>query len=180
MHWLDKLIVFLTALVLVVLGIVILLTGLGVDFKQSILDLLFLMQQGNGLIASVVVGGFLVIIGLYLAGRYLGRDREEGFLATETEDGQIKIHNRVIVAYAEKAAKTVDGIVNVSTIIRHREDGLYIILDLITRANTKTSDIARVVQEKVLEYVADTIGTKVSKVEVNIVGVETPPKARLN
>ena len=70
MHWLDKFMIFLASLVLVVVGITSLLVGLGINLKQSLLDLYVNMQNtGSGLVWSVTLGGLFIIIGFYLAGR---------------------------------------------------------------------------------------------------------------
>ena len=69
---------------------------------------------------------------------------------------------------------------DVKTNVKNTAEGLNIYLNLTTKADVKTSDIAKVIQERVLDYVADTVGTKVAKVEVNITGIEVQPKSRLN
>jgi len=182
MHWLDKLLIFLASLVLVVVGITALLTGLGIDFKQPLIDLYENMQNtGAGLIWSVTLGGLFIIIGFYLAGRWLGNAKsDDNFILTDTEFGNIRISDKVIKAYADRAAKTIEGVVDVKTSVKNTAEGINIFLELTTKADVKTSDIAKVIQERVLEYVADTVGTKVATVEVNITGIEAQPKPRLN
>ena len=182
MHWLDKFMIFLASLVLVVVGITSLLVGLGINLKQSLLDLYVNMQNtGSGLAWSVTLGGLFIIIGFYLAGRWLGNTKsEDDLIIIDTELGSIRISEKVIKAYAERAAKTIEGVVDVKTNVKNTAEGLNIYLNLTTKADVKTSDIAKVIQERVLDYVADTVGTKVAKVEVNITGIEVQPKSRLN
>ncbi|HHY19833.1 MAG TPA: hypothetical protein GX522_08045, partial [Firmicutes bacterium] len=60
------------------------------------------------------------------------------------------------------------------------DDGLYIFIDTITETDIKTADIAKVVQERVYNYLQETVGTKVAHIEINISGVEAQPKSRLN
>lgn len=182
MHWLDKLLIFMASLILVVVGLTSLLTGLGIDLKQSLIDLYVNMQNTeSGLIWSVTLGGLFIIIGFYLAGRWLGNAKsEDNIILIDTELGSIRISDKVIKAYAERAAKTIEGVVDVKTNVKNTSEGLNIYLNLTTKADVKTSDIAKVIQERVLDYVADKVGTKVAKVEVNIIGIDVQPKSRLN
>lgn len=180
MHWLDKLLIFLSSLVLVVLGIAFLLSGMGIDFTQSISDI-FWMVQGPAALWGIVVGGLLILIGFYLAGRFLGQNQEENVLIfEESEYGKIRISERVVKAYIQKAAKSVDGILDAKVRVKNLDDGLYIVIDTITETDIKTADIAKVVQERVYNYLQETVGTKVAHIEINISGVEAQPKSRLN
>ncbi|MDD2431316.1 MAG: alkaline shock response membrane anchor protein AmaP [Firmicutes bacterium] len=179
MNWLDKVLIFLASLVLAVLGITTLLIGLGVDFQNSLLNL-YAFLTSTGLVVSFVTGALLCVIAFYLAGRWLGTKEEEVGIVAENEIGRVNISERVVKAYSDRAAQSIDGVVSVRSRLRSREDGLHIFLDLTTKANIKTAEIARMVQERVLEYVADSLGTKVSSVEVRISGVEESKPQRVS
>lgn len=180
MHWLDKLLIFLAALVLVVIGVSVLLTGLGINLTETVLSV-YKMFLGPNMVYGLVIGGLLTLIGFYLAGRWLGYSREDNdLISVESELGRIRISEQVIKAYVEKAAISVDGIKDVNTKVINQEDGLHIFIEATTKADVKTSDMAKVVQKRVAEFVEDTVGTKVAKVEIHVAKVDAQPKSRLN
>lgn len=179
MNWLDKVLIFLASLVLAVLGITMLLLGFGVDFLNSFLNVHAFLTSA-GLVVSFVVGAVFCVTAFYLAGRWLGSQEEEVGIVAENEIGRVNISERVIKAYSDRAAQSVEGVTSVRSRIKSKEEGLYIFLDLTTQASVKTADTARHVQERVLEYVADSLGTKVSSVEVKISGVEESKPQRVS
>jgi len=178
MNWLDKVLIFVASLVLAILGITLILLGLGVDFWNSFAGAHDYLAT-NALV-SFLVGAVLCIIGFYLAGNLLGDKEEEVGIVAENEIGKVNIAERVIKAYAERAAQSVEGVTGVKSKIKSQAEGLSIVLDLSTNTSVKTADTAKHVQERVMEYVSDSLGTKVTSVEVIISSVEESKPHRVS
>ena len=177
MQWLDRLIKALVAVVLLAGGGGLFAFVLGWQGKQ-----LFGWLTGlrySALDGSVLAAVF-VLAALYLLATLIKERQDEGSIIQETDLGQVEVSLKAIVTLVKRAARDLSGVRELSPVVRVDPKGLDIQVTAQVDAGLNIPALATEIQQKIQNYLLETVGYPVHRVKVDIKDVRPEPKARID
>ncbi|MEW6229538.1 MAG: alkaline shock response membrane anchor protein AmaP [Bacillota bacterium] len=173
----DRVVVFVSALLLLGTGAIFLAMAFGPNPTRLFTDL-FLTGPFQSLRPATIGGASAAV----LAGVYLfwlsirGRGRRKPIIRG-TSLGEVRISSLAVESLVRRAAKEVHGIQDVDTLVDTSGDNLEIFVSVVVSPDLSIPEVAEQIQTKLSRYIGDTVGVDVSRVSVNVrnVGHEQKP-----
>ncbi len=173
----DRVVVFMSSLVLLGTGVAFLAMALGPNPTRLFTDL-FLIGPFQGMrptaIGAACLAGALGAYLLWLSARGRGRRKP---IVRGTSLGEVRISSLAVESLVRRAAREVHGIQDVDTYVDTSGDNLEIYLSVVVSPDLSIPEVAEQIQTRLSRYVSDTVGVDVSRVSVNVrnVGHEQKP-----
>ncbi|MBO8142631.1 MAG: alkaline shock response membrane anchor protein AmaP [Firmicutes bacterium] len=127
-----------------------------------------------GLVALLMVG-----LGVYVAGQAWHREAEPQRLRQSTRLGDVTISLRAVESLVYRAARQVKGISEVDARVKIDGEALSVDMSLSVVPDTSMPEVTQAVQERVEEYVRQTVGLPVARVGVDVRGVAREARTRV-
>jgi len=171
MTGLDQAVLGFTALVLVVLGVMVAAGSFGVS------DVLLWLSSPQARVEGLLVLAILALLAAYLVTIIL-RQKGEPAVVHQAELGAVRIGVNTIKGWVAKRAQEVEGVKEASVTAVQTEP-LQLRVELQILPDHNVPHLAEELQQQVKEYLADTMGISVSRVEVLVRGIGGSAKARV-
>ena len=174
----DRIVVFISAILLLVVGLIFVAMAFGPN-PTSFFAHVFLTKQYGGLRPVVIVSSIIAVV----AGAYLiwitfrSRGRRKTIIRA-TSLGEVRISPLAIETLVRRGSREVPGIQDVDTVVDVSGDDIEIYVSVIVSPDVSIPGVAEQIQAKLGRYISDTVGVDVSRVLVHVrnVGHEQRPQ----
>ena len=165
----DRLVLFFGALLTIVAGTALAVTGL--QIAGTIGESLSLGLR----IACIGVGALTVIFGFYLLAfpQKLKADRQ-GFVVQRTDNGELRISIKAIEGLVQKCIDMHDEIDVVSQRIRNTRDGVTVDLNIALANNISIPLAVAALQKQIKQYLSASSGIEITEVRVTVDTAQMP------
>ena len=171
----DRIILSLYTLLLSLLSIVVILLSVRViSLDYVLMGFSYVYDQWTATLAGAVF--LLVSIRLLLAG--LRSRRTKDTIVHNNELGDVHITVHAVENLVEKVTRHIRGIRDVKVKVFFRGAGMFIKIRAVTSLETNIPSTTSEIQQRVHEYVKNTVGVEIAGVEVFVENISNDVKPR--
>ncbi len=168
MATLDKVILVVTAVVLLLVGVLVGVTMFG---NNSLINWLAAIQTSK--LDGFLLIAILVLLIIYLILILINELKvDQRSISRQTDLGDISISVQTITELVSQAANTIEGINDVDITV-YEVEPLSLNLELLLAPDYPIPELTESVQIRVSEYLQETVGVTVDNVNVTVKGVLT-------
>lgn len=146
-------------------------------FPQAHLLQLIAMAYGRWYVGFV--SGILFLLGIWVLVPMVYRGKAKSTIIHENPLGQVKISLAAIDGMIHRLLEQKEGISRINTSLWAEEAGLSIRVKADVSPDLKLPGETRSLQEEIKEYIQETAGVNVEKVEILVNAVESKPQLRV-
>ena len=174
----DRVVVFISAILLLAVGMIFIAMAFGPN-PTSFFAHIFLTRQYGGLRPAVIVISIICVAAgaylVWLAFRSRGRRKT---IVRATGLGEVRISSLAIETLIKRSAREVPGIQDVDTVVDVSGEDIEVYVSVVVSPDVSIPGVAEQIQAKLGRYISDTIGVDVSRVTVHVrnVGHDERPK----
>jgi uncharacterized alkaline shock family protein YloU len=164
----DRIVVFISAILLLVTGLILIVMAFGPN-PTSFYTNVFLTRQYGGLRPQVIVVSIVAVAAgaylIWLAFRSRGLRRT---IVRATGLGEVRISPLAIETLVRRASREVPGIQDVDTVVDVSGEDIEVYVSVVVSPDVSIPGVAEQIQAKLGRYISDTIGVDVSRVTVHV------------
>lgn len=168
---------FIFAVLLLVLSLNLVLISIGWTTPLELLTAANTFIQIR--IAFGLVGGIMLIIGLYIFLLSIFRQPAEHAAIESSPQGDIDISFKAIENIIQQVAQGIRGVRHIKPIIRSTGKGVYIYLETVIGPEMDIPVTSKELQNKVREVLEGTAGIKVIEIRITVVDINHEDKMRV-
>ncbi len=171
----DRAMALLIGLLLIILTFMFFWQGVG---QGLLLDrtIDFLISPAWRLLLTILV---LLVFSVYLLYMAFRRRRQEKTILCDTPLGEVRIAERAVESLALRAARKVRGVHDANIRVRATPAGLDVYVETSVTPDQSIPQIRRDVEDRVKEYIQETVGVAVTTVPVLVTRVAMDNRARV-
>lgn len=175
---------FLDRMILICVSLFLLVVGLTAVGAPLLWDLPTAATRIGQYLAArpwqTSLGGLLLALtGLHILFHSTTSKRELG-IVRDTPLGQVRMNLRAIENLVVQTATGVRGVKHAEAVIRPHDEGMEIDVSLVVLPDLSLPEISNEVQQRVEQYVRETVGVSVVSIAVEVRNVAGAPKARVD
>ncbi|HWR39398.1 MAG TPA: alkaline shock response membrane anchor protein AmaP [Patescibacteria group bacterium] len=171
----DRIILSLYTLLLSLLSLAVVLLSLRVISLDHVLFIFpYIYDQWTATLAGAIF--FLVSVRLLMAG--LRSRRIKDTIVHHNELGDVHITIAAVENLVEKVARHIRGIRDIKVKVLFRDQGIGVKIKAVTGLETNVPVTAAEIQQRVHEYIKNTVGIEVAGIEVLVENISNDIKQR--
>lgn len=178
MRVIDRFVITLAALLVLVVGVIALALAAGWNATPLAIDLV-VAARGSARLETGLLGLLALGAALYLFAVAWQREAAPASIHQAGDLGDVYVSLRAIESLVMRATSSVKGVREVTTRLSQQAGELAIEVSLLVTPERRVPEVTSEVQQRVEEYVRETVGIPVAKVAVEVRNIAPDPRPRV-